>query len=252
MPGGSGDSFLPLGPPMPLAVSVDAIRSIHRMHRQLEDLRGRIAAGPRAIDASSKEHDAAALRLQGIQEEVKKARLAGDQKQLQLRSMEVRIRDGETKLNAAKTNREYQLLGEQIAADKAAKSVLEDEILETLERVDQLKAAVPPVEAEVRAASKALDDLRQRVAGERGSLDAEVARVSADLQSAEKELPTDLLDSYRRVVKSKGADAMAVLEGVSCGGCCQQLPPNTVAELTTGRVVSCRSCGRLLYASGTG
>ena len=237
---------------MPLAVSVDAIRSIHRMHRQLQDLRGRIAAGPRAIDASSKDHAAAAARLQGIQEEVKKARLAGDQKQLQLRSMEVRIRDGETKLNAAKTNREYQLLGEQIAADKAAKSVLEDEILETLERVDQLKGSIAPVEGEVKAAQKALDDLRQRVAGERGALDAEVARVAADLARAEEGLPADLLDSYRRVVKSKGADAMAVLEGVSCGGCFQQLPPNTVAELSTGRVVSCRGCGRLLYASGTG
>lgn len=252
MPGGSGVSSLLLGPPMPLAVSVDAIRSIHRMHRQLQDLRGRIAAGPRAIDASSKDHDTAAARLHGIQEEVKKARLAGDQKQLQLRSMEVRIRDGETKLNAAKTNREYQLLGEQIAADQAAKGVLEDEILETLDRVDQLKGSIPPVEAEVKAAAKALDELRQRVAGERGALDAEVARVSADLARAEEDLPADLLDSYRRVVKSKGADAMAVLEGVSCGGCFQQLPPNTVAELTTGRVVSCRSCGRLLYASGTG
>jgi len=237
---------------MPLAVSVDAIRSIHRMHRQLQDLQGRLAAGPRAIDASSKEHTAAVARLAEIQEKVKQARLAGDQKQLQLRSMEVRIQDTDAKRNAAKTNREYQLLGEQIAADTAAKGVLEDEIIECLERVDGLRASVPEAEEHVRTAHQALEELRRRVAGERGDLDAEVKRISADLARAEEGFPADLLETYRRVVKSKGADAMAVLEGVSCGGCYQQLPPNTVAELSTGKVVTCRSCGRLLYASGAG
>jgi hypothetical protein len=38
---------------MALAVTADAVRTLHRMHRQLEDLRSRLAAGPRAIDARS-------------------------------------------------------------------------------------------------------------------------------------------------------------------------------------------------------
>jgi len=233
---------------MAIAVTADAVRTLHRMHRQLEDLRARIAAGPRSIEARTRILDAAAAKLAAIQQEVKNARVGADQKQLQLRSMETRLKECEAKRNAAKTNREYQLLGEQMEADTTAKQVLEDEILEALERVDALRATLPAAETEVAAARKVLDEMKVEVAGQRGALDTEVARVSGDLEIAEKEFPSDSRESYRRLVKSKGADAMAMLEGESCGGCFQQLPPSALADLTMGKVVPCRSCGRILYA----
>jgi hypothetical protein len=233
---------------MAIAVTADAVRTLHRMHRQLEDLRARIAAGPRSIEARTRILDAASAKLAAIQQEVKNARVGADQKQLQLRSMETRLKECEAKRNAAKTNREYQLLGEQMEADTTAKQVLEDEILEALERVDALRATLPAAETEVAAARKVLDEMKVEVAGQRGALDTEVARVSGDLEIAEKEFPSDSRESYRRLVKSKGADAMAMLEGESCGGCFQQLPPSALADLTMGKVVPCRSCGRILYA----
>lgn len=233
---------------MALAVSAECARTLHRMLRQLEDLRGRLAAGPRAIEAGSRALARATERLGAHQEELKKARLAVDQKQLQLRSIESRILDCEAKRNGAKTNREYQLLGEQKDADAAAKAVLEDEILEALERVDALRGGVPALEEEVAAAKKSLESTQRSVAQEQGAVEAEVSRVSADLERAELDMPADALEAYRRVVKRKGADAMAALDGEGCGGCFQQLPANTVAELSAGRVLSCRSCGRLLYA----
>ena len=234
---------------MALAVTADALRTLHRMHRQLEDLRARLAAGPRLVAARTRALDAASAKLAERQEEVKKARVVGDQKQLQLRSLEARIKEGDAKRNGAKTNREYQLLGDQLEADGAAKRVLEDEILEVLERVDVLRGEVPPLEGDVAAARKALDETKRQVADEKHRLETEVARVGADLARAEGEMPADSADAYRRVVKSKGADAMAMLEGESCGGCSERLTANSVAELSTGRVITCRSCGRLLYAA---
>lgn len=233
---------------MALAVTADAVRTLHRMHRQLEDLRSRLAAGPRAIEVRSRTVESITAKLTALQEEIRKARLVADQKQLQLRSMETRIRDCEAKRNAAKTNREYQLLGEQMAADDEAKKVLEDEILEALERVDTLRGTQPPIEAELAATRAAMEELKAKVQSERVGLDTEVARIASDLERAEGDLPAESRESYRRMVRSKGADAMAQLDGESCGGCCQQLPPNAVAELSVGRVVPCRSCGRMLYA----
>ena len=98
-------------------------------------------------------------------------------------------------------------------------------------------------------AKASLEEMKGKVQAERGALDTEVARIAADLERAEEELPNESRDSYRRMVRSKGADAMAQLDGESCGGCCQQLPPNALAELSQGRVVPCRSCGRMVYAS---
>jgi uncharacterized protein len=232
---------------MSVAVAAGTLRTLHRMHRQLADLTERLTAGPRAIAARTKLVQAADAKKAAAQDDVKKARLAADQKQLQLKSAEAKILDLEGKLNACKTNREYQTLRDQIAADRMATKVLEDEIIEALERIDRLKPTVPAAEAEIDAAKKLLAEAEAKVRAEAGDLETEVARVRGELQIAEKELAVDVREKYDRVVKQKGADAMAAIDGQSCGGCFQQLTGNMVSDLMLGRVIACRSCGRLLY-----
>ena len=56
-------------------------------------------------------------------------RVEADSKQLQMKEREEKIVNLQGKLNAAKENREYQALKDQIAADKQANVVLSDEIL---------------------------------------------------------------------------------------------------------------------------
>ena len=232
---------------MALAVTADSLRTLHRLHRQLADLRDRLAAGPRQLAARTKQLQASEAAHAAVQDDIKKAKMAADQKQLQLRSSETKILDLEAKLNACKTNREYQTLRDQIAADKMAAKVLEDEILEALERLDAVKKTLAPAEAEIAAVKKALAETKAKVDGETSSLEAEVARIKADLEAAERELPADSRETYSRIVKSKGAEGMAAVEGESCGGCYQQVTGNMLAELSMGRVVPCRSCGCLLY-----
>jgi predicted nucleic acid-binding Zn-ribbon protein len=219
---------------MAVAVATTTLRTLHRIHRQLADLGEQLAAGPRQVAARTRQVELAEAARAAAQEAVKQARLAADQKQLQLKSAEVKIRDLEAKLNACKTNREYQTLTEQIAADRMATRVLEDEILEALERVDALK--------------RALEEARGVVAAESGRLTAEVARVRDELQAVEGDLAAEVREKYERAVKHKGADGMAAVEGESCGGCCQQITGNMLSDLMLGRLVQCRSCGRLLYA----
>lgn len=232
---------------MSTAVSTETLRTLHRIHRQLADLDDQLAGGPRQLAARTKAVEAAESRKAAAQDDVKKAKMAADQKQLQLRSSEARIRDLEGKLNTCKTNREYQTLQEQIAADRMAMRVLEDEILEALERIDALRPVVPAAEAEIAAAQQSLAAARTTVAAETDRLSAEVARVRAELEAVEKDLAPDLREKYDRVVKHKGADGMAPVEGQSCGGCCQQITGNMMSDLVLGRPAVCRSCGRLLY-----
>lgn len=232
---------------MAVAVASGTLRTLHRMHRQLADLADQLAAGPRAVAARTKQVQALEAKKAAAQEDVKKAKMVADQKQLQLKSAEAKILDLEGKLNACKTNREYQTLRDQIAADRMATKVLEDEILESLERIDSLKPAVPAAEAEITAARALLAEAEAKVRAETGRLEGEVGRIRSDLQAAEKELADDVRSLYDRIVKQKGADGMAPADGQTCGGCFQQLTGNMVSELLLGRVVVCRGCGRLIY-----
>jgi hypothetical protein len=229
------------------AVATVTLRTLHRMHRQLADLAEQLAAGPRAVAARTRQVDAAEARKAAAADDVKKARLVADQKQLQLKSAEAKIADLEAKLNACKTNREYQTLRDQIAADRMATKVLEDEIIEALERIDAVKPAVPTAETEITAAKKLLADAEAKVKAESGRLEAEVTRIRADLQAAEKDLVDDVRERYDRVVKQKGADGMSPVDGQTCGGCYQQLTGNMLSDVMLGRIITCRSCGRMLY-----
>jgi len=232
---------------MTVAVAAGTLRTLHRMHRQLADLAEQLAAGPRAVAARTRQVQAVEAKKAAAADDVKKAKLAADQKQLQLKSAETNIADLEAKLNACKTNREYQTLGDQIAADRMATKVLEDEILEALERIDVLKPAVPAAEAEIETAKKLLAEADAIVKAESGRLEAEVARIRGDLQTAEKDLAADVREKYDRVVKQKGADGMSAVDGQTCGGCYQQLTGNMLSDVLLGRIIICRSCGRLLY-----
>ena len=229
------------------AVATVTLRTLHRMHRQLADLAEQLAAGPRAVAARTRQVDAAEARKAAAADDVKKARLVADQKQLQLKSAEAKIADLEAKLNACKTNREYQTLRDQIAADRMATKVLEDEIIEALERIDAVKPAVPAAETDITAAKKLLADAEAKVKAESGRLEAEVTRIRADLQAAEKDLVDDVRERYDRVVKQKGADGMSPVDGQTCGGCYQQLTGNMLSDVMLGRIITCRSCGRMLY-----
>ena len=73
------------------------------------------------------------------------------------------------------------------------------------------------------------------------------AQVDAARVEAEASLPADMRDQYRRLVNSKGEDAMAEVQGEFCGGCFQQLTPNDMAELSMARAIFCRNCGRVIY-----
>lgn len=224
------------------------LRSLHRMLRQLGDLAGRLASGPRQVAALDARLKAVEKSLADAQESVKRSRMTADQKQLQLKSAESKLRDLEGKLNACKTNREYQTLLEQIAADRMASRVLEDEILEALEVVDQAKAAVPAAESAVGVARKQLAARQEEVRQEKTGLESEVTRVGSELQALESSLPPDIRDPYRRAVKTRGADGMApVGNGDSCGGCFQSITGKMATDVQMGRLVICRNCGRLLY-----
>ena len=117
-----------------------SLRELHRIHRQLSDLRERLERGPKQIKARQANAAAAEEKLAKTHADSKAARVAVDQKQLLLRSGEAKIFDLKNKLNACHTNREYQALRDQILADEMANSVLSDEILEAMEAQRSVQA----------------------------------------------------------------------------------------------------------------
>ena len=136
---------------------------------------------------------------------------------------------------------------EQIAADEQANSVLSDEIHELFDKVREHESAVKESGQKVAKATEENQKLKQRVATERDSLETDIGRLEKELEKAEQELPADIRQDYDRIVKAHGEDALAPVDGETCGGCFQTLRAQMMNELALGKVVFCRACGRILY-----
>jgi hypothetical protein len=230
-----------------MSVPAEALRELHRIHRQFADLRDRFERGPKQVSAREANLTRLGEELTKIQAETKAARVRSDQKQLLLKSGEEKVKGLKAKLNAAASNREYQALKDQIAADEMAGSVLADEILESMEKIEEFEGMIAEAQKKITVAKGESAKVQETVRQESTLLKGELERLDGILKEAEGRLPDDFKVDYLRVVKAKGADAMAEAQNGFCGGCYKQLLPNNLAELSMDRAIFCKNCGRIIY-----
>lgn len=230
-----------------MSITAGALRELHRNHRQLTDLRERLERGPKQVLATEAAVECCDNDLKQKKEMLTRCRVFSDEKQLQLKEREDRIKDLRLKLNSCSSNREYQALSEQIAADEQANNVLSDEIFESLEKIDENEAAVSAAAAGVEKAKQEFANALKHVEETQHGLQSELERVSEELRQAESALPSDFKTDYDRIVQARGEDALAQIEGNCCGGCYHTLTPQTMNLLSMLRPVFCQNCGCLLY-----
>jgi predicted nucleic acid-binding Zn-ribbon protein len=230
-----------------MSVTASALREIHRIHRQITDLRGRLDRGPRHVKATDAHLQNLQQKCRVMKESLTRTRMSADDKQLQLQQREDRIDDLKKKLNSCGSNREYQALREQIAADEQANSVLADEILEALESIDQQEAALAREEEERDAVASELERLKPTVEEEQTRLASELERVTHNLRLVEQSLPAEIKEDYERISRVRGEETLAQVDGEICTGCFHKISPQTLNVLMMGNAQMCSSCGALLY-----
>jgi predicted nucleic acid-binding Zn-ribbon protein len=232
-----------------MAVTAAALRELHHLHQQLTELRDRVERGPKQIRA--RETNAAQLKakVDEARARVQATQMAINRKQLDLKAGEQKVVDARVRLNAASSNKEYQALVEQIAAAEMAGSVLADEILESMEKLDAQQLLVKEAEKGLAAGNQELAKIQQSIDASAASLRGDIERLEVSLAQAEAALPADFKIDYQRVVRGKGANGLAAVDDNVCGACGQQITLNMQNELRLAKPVFCKSCGCLLYLS---
>jgi hypothetical protein len=228
-------------------VSTDVLRTLHRIHRQLADLRDRLQRGPNQVRASEASVALCEGQLAQARADAKTARAAADAKQLQLKAGEQKIEELKRKRNAAESNREYQILNDQIAAHEMTNSVLTDEILEGLERIDAMQAKIARAGEVLAKARQKAEQIHSEVAEQQPLIQGDLSRLEAELKECEAALPPTVRELYQRVVRQREEDALAAVENEYCSGCHQHVPVNVCAEIMLSHPMFCKTCGRLLY-----
>lgn len=227
--------------------SAELLRRLHHVHCQQSDLQGQLDRGPRQIKAGEAVVAKAEAVRDQAKETLKQAKMNSDEKQLQLKSREDGIADLKAKLNTAASNREFDLLKEQIAADEQANLVLSDEILEGFEKIDELTAEVSKAEEELKKQSVDTKKRAEEIKSRMLQVEEDLVHVREQLADAEEEIPAVAKPDYQRLVDQRGDEALAAIDDNSCGGCYQTLTTNLIDTVRLEFLVRCPNCNAMLY-----
>ncbi len=223
------------------------LQALHAKLNLIADLNDQLDRCPRMIRAA----EAAERNLLQEYDSAKKllveTRKAADEKQMQLSSREARIEKMSGQRNAAENNREFQVLGEQIEADLLANAVLSDEILELLERIDVLTEQQATTKSNHAKGIAEAERVRGETASRVARIENDLLAERDELAKLERQLPGQVMEEYRRLVKASGENALAETDGETCGGCHSVLTTQTMSDLFSKKPVYCKNCGTFLY-----
>ncbi len=229
-------------------ISATDLQHLHELYVQYEETKEKLNRGPNQVRMRRNQVEKKRNELEACRQQLLQIRKTIDEKNLQLKTNEAKIAELRVKLNQASSNREYDIIQTQIDADIMANSVLEDEIIELLEKVDVLKKKCGELESEWKRAEADAKEFEQRVAAEEPELKRRLEQLHEEIAEAEKAIPSEVADDYRRLVARYGATALAPIMGDACSQCFFSLSPQLFIDVRAGRLVFCRNCGRLLYA----
>lgn len=166
----------------------------------------------------------------------------------ELATQEEQLQKIRNRLSELKTNKEYQAHLFEIELARKKKDSIEENVLETMERVEQNEQAIKELEEQAKEAQHNFDAEKARIETQLANLANELADLEQQQKTLAEMVEKPLLARYNRLKTMRKGYAVAQLRDGACGGCQLQLPPQLVAEVKRGNeLMDCSYCHRILY-----
>jgi predicted nucleic acid-binding Zn-ribbon protein len=212
---------------------------------ELDDRRRQI---PRKLEQIQEQLEDTHQRLADLDAAAKDLRAKTELKEQELDDAEQAVIKFRQQINQAKSNKEFRTLQHEILSKEADNARLEDAVLAQMQKVERQVEQRDAYAKQVREAESRTEAERKELKKELDEAEAQLAELREKRSAATKEVPDDILSKYERLIARRGHTAMvSVVNGV-CQGCFMSLRPEAMAQLRKGtELVTCHSCGRILY-----
>jgi predicted nucleic acid-binding Zn-ribbon protein len=233
---------------------IDALRECHRLRRHITTLQDELKRLPLQIKAQHTRAVAAEKGYQDAQEALKKLKVTITTNEKTLRETHQQIDKYKRQLNEITSAKEFDALKSEIAMAEQKCAGLEETILTQMAQGEEDAAKLPAIEQNVKKAKDDAAQFEKTALARKQQLEEELARTQQLLAEAEAVLPGDMGEQYRRLIKAKGNDALSMVNDHpgerNCSACYTTITAQNYNDLTQGKLVICKSCGRMLYLPG--
>lgn len=203
---------------------------------------------PEELESFKQNVSLAEGELQKKQEELKKLQVERKEQEVELASKEENIKKCETQLFQVKTNEEYKAMQKQIQDLKFECGLLEDTILETMEKIDKIYAEVKEKEEKVKQEKSVLSQKEKETQEKISEIKSKIENLKNERAKVAENVEPELLSRYERIFTNKMDVAVVPVHNNACGGCHMKLPPNVVNEVIKSKTgIICENCSRIMY-----
>lgn len=228
--------------------TASSLRELHLLHQRAKALRDRLASAPKSLAAKKTAAAARQAKLDEAKKALQDEKLAVKRAEAQVQAHLAKTEDLKVKQMAIKKNDEFRAVQSQIEANKLNIEKAEGQVIEAMDRVTEKEGGVAAAAAEVQQFNGEVDALAKQIEATAAGQRTQLAELDAAITEAESCIDEDQRDRYRRVVKQRGADALAPVEGSACGGCYVTVTGQMMNDLINGHTIQfCMTCGRMLY-----
>jgi hypothetical protein len=145
--------------------------------------------------------------------------------------------------------KEAQALQADLESLKRRQAVLEDEVLDLMEKIEPLDEVLAVSVAEIETVREDRERTKAALAAAQAAIDAELAAVAESRIGLAAAVSPEMLKSYEELRPQYEGIAIARLVGPTCQGCFLSLAAAEVDELRrrpADELVHCPDCGRIL------
>ncbi len=193
--------------------------------------------------------------LEAKKEEIQLTKIQADRLELELKSTDETLSKYRAALNAAKSNKEYAAILTELNMTKADSSKVESQALELMKNIETDQQQCDQIQQQIEQEKNQLNEVRKQTEEAAKKFEAEIAQIDQQWQQASNEVPSDVLEIFKRVADTYDGEALAEMEihdnrsGVyTCGGCFMSLTTETANTLLSrDEIIRCPNCTRILF-----